>query len=127
MIVLDNSALVDALTVDSASEALLDELVGQDLHIPHLLDYEFTHALRGMVLGRQIIPSRAEGAFIIKADMQFTRYPASVTGPRAWTLRDNFTAYDASYVALAEYLDCPLVTTDGKMKRGARTIEVRLY
>lgn len=39
---------------------------------------------------------------------------------RAWALRDRFTVYDAVYVALAESLSAPLVTTDGRLARGAR-------
>ena len=36
---------------------------------------------------------------------------------RVWELRDNLTAYDAAYVALAEIIDCPLVTADGRISR----------
>ena len=35
--------------------------------------------------------------------------------PRIWTLRNNLTAYDAAYVALAESLDAPLLTRDLKL------------
>jgi predicted nucleic acid-binding protein len=34
---------------------------------------------------------------------------------RVWELRDNLTAYDAAYVALAEAIDCPLVTVDARI------------
>ena len=43
------------------------------------------------------------------------RYPALPLLPRAFELRANVTAYDAMYVALAEALDCPLVTADARL------------
>lgn len=54
------------------------------------------------------------------------RYPDEFTGERAWALRDDVNGYDATYVALAEVLDCPLLTTDAKIARAARTVEVHL-
>jgi predicted nucleic acid-binding protein len=36
---------------------------------------------------------------------------------RAHELRANVTAYDAAYVALAEALDCPLITADKRLSR----------
>ena len=48
-------------------------------------------------------------------ELSLTRYPHDVLLFRVWELRDNLTAYDAAYVALAEALDAPLVTCDGKI------------
>ncbi|SDL69368.1 Predicted nucleic acid-binding protein, contains PIN domain [Glycomyces sambucus] len=127
MIVLDNSALVEALAGAAPSPELLADLTGGELHVPHLLDYEFQSALRGLLMGGRITRERAEGALLVKASLPFVRYPESVTGPRAWDLRDNLNPYDASYVALAELLDCPLATTDAKLERHVRTVAVRLY
>ena len=36
---------------------------------------------------------------------------------RIWDLRSNLTSHDAWYVAVAEALDCPLATLDGKLSR----------
>jgi predicted nucleic acid-binding protein len=36
---------------------------------------------------------------------------------RVWALRNNLSAYDAFYVALAEVLDAPLITRDGRLAR----------
>ncbi len=60
--------------------------------------------------------------------MTLARYPHTTLLPRIWELRQNVTAYDAAYIALAETLDAPLITTDAKLARasGIRT-EVELY
>lgn len=50
-------------------------------------------------------------------DLPLTRYPHAPFVGRAWALRENITAYDAAYVALAEALDAPLLTTDGRLAR----------
>ena len=46
-----------------------------------------------------------------------TRYPVFSLLDRVWELRDNLSAYDASYVALAELLDCNLLTADARLSR----------
>ena len=46
-----------------------------------------------------------------------TRYPVFLLLDRVWELRDNLSAYDASYVALAESLDCNLMTADARLSR----------
>jgi predicted nucleic acid-binding protein len=38
---------------------------------------------------------------------------------RAYELRANVSAYDSAYVALAEALDCPLVTVDERLARAS--------
>jgi predicted nucleic acid-binding protein len=44
------------------------------------------------------------------ADLRLKRYSHRILLPRIWELRDNLTAYDAAYLALAEVLDAPLIT-----------------
>ena len=124
---LDNSALVEGLIGQGPHAELRETLSGSELHVPHLIDYEFRNALRGLLLGRKINRAHAAGAQLIKDSLPLIRYPESATGQRAWDLRDNLNPYDASYVALAEQLQCPLVTTDAKLERHVQTVEVRLY
>ncbi|MBE1585473.1 type II toxin-antitoxin system VapC family toxin [Nonomuraea angiospora] len=120
MIVIDSSALVEALAGDAPADELLTRVAENRLHIPYLLDYEFRNAMRGLLLGGKISEARAEGARIVKAGLPFTRHADDVTAERAWDLRANFNGYDATYVALAEALDCTLVTTDEKIYKVAR-------
>ncbi|MEJ7796936.1 MAG: PIN domain-containing protein [Solirubrobacteraceae bacterium] len=47
---------------------------------------------------------------------------------RALQLRDNLSAYDAAYVALAEALGCPLLTRDLRLAKSSGqlvSIEIR--
>jgi predicted nucleic acid-binding protein len=95
VIVLDNSVLVEALVAPSPSKALLTMISTEQLHVPHLLDYEFSDTLRGLVLGKKISSPRAEGARLVKQSLLVTRHPDQVTGGRAWDPRGNLNAYDA--------------------------------
>jgi predicted nucleic acid-binding protein len=60
------------------------------------------------------LPQRAEAARATLAAVRLTRCPYQSLLPRVWELRANAGVYDALYLALAEELDCPLVTTDTK-------------
>ncbi|MDR8413938.1 type II toxin-antitoxin system VapC family toxin [Nonomuraea sp. 3-1Str] len=120
MIVIDSSALVEALAGDAPADELLARVAESRLHIPYLLDYEFRNAMRGLLLGGKISEARAEGARTVKAGLPFIRHADDLTADRAWDLRANFNGYDATYVALAEMLDCVLVTTDEKIYKVAR-------
>ena len=62
-------------------------------------------------------PDRAAEAFADLADFDLRRHPHLDFLTRAWKLRENVTAYDAVYVALAEALDAPIVTCDAPLAR----------
>ncbi len=84
---------------------------------PHVIDAEVIHALRGMVLRHRLMPGRAAAAVSDFLALPIERYPHRDLLFRAWQLRENFTAYDACYVALAEVLDIPLLTRDARLAR----------
>lgn len=87
----------------------------ETLHAPHLLDVEVTQTLRRYVAAGTLAVSRAEEALLDLTDLRVRRYPHLLFLRRVWELRDNLTAYDALYVALAETLDATLVTCDRKI------------
>jgi predicted nucleic acid-binding protein len=123
-LVLDASAVVEYLRwsdVGARVAELIDD-PGATLHIPHLCPIEVTSALRGLVLARKLDPRRAEAALQDLADLPATRYPSEPLLPRVWSLRSNFTAYDGTYLALAEALDATLVTADRKQAPRYRRI-----
>ncbi len=112
MIVLDASAAVLALLNDGdARRSLANEAVA----IPHLADSEVTQALRAQVLRGQIGADDAGAALARWMRLGLRRYGVVGLIARLWELRDNLTAYDATYVALAEVLACELVTADARL------------
>lgn len=116
MLVIDTSAALAALTASDPPPGLLERLAADsDLHAPHLIDTEFLHALRRMTISGQISQERAADARTDFADLALTRYPHQPLSDRIWELRHNLTAYDATFVALAETLDAILVSCDGRL------------
>jgi predicted nucleic acid-binding protein len=114
MIVVDASAAISALAnAGPARQALANE----QLHAPHLVDAEVASGLRRLVAsGRRTAVGVLPMLEAWRA-LGLTRYPMLGMLDRVWELRDNLSAYDACYVALAELLDCPLLTADVGMAR----------
>jgi len=120
VIVVDCSVLVDALTAADDAATLHARMAGEDLHAPALLDFEVVAALRGLVLGNHLSPARAEDALTDLDDLAIERWSSSDgLRRRACQLRHNVSAYDAAYIALAEALDCPMLTRDAKLQNSA--------
>ena len=129
MIVVDASALLEVLLRTPAAKAVEGRLFarGQSLHAPHLLDVEVAQVVRRYTAARQIDAERGHEALTDLADFPLRRYPHEFLLPRIWALRNNLTAYDAAYVALAEALDAPLLTRDQRLAAAAghrATVEV---
>jgi len=109
--------VVDAGVVVELLAGNLDpaRLGGDDLAAPHLIDSEVTHVLRGL-LGRGVLSAvQAEAAMQGFAALTITRFAADWLRPRMWQLRHNLSAYDATYVALAEMLGATLLSTDARL------------
>ena len=118
MIVIDASAVVDVLTGAQGCDRLWAHLAGEELHAPALIDYEFVSALRGLTRGRHLSAGRAGDALTDFEVLPVHRWEAAAAlRRRAFGLRENLTAYDAAYVALAEGLGCALVTRDARLAR----------
>jgi len=115
MVVVDASALVEVLTAGAASDALYARLRGEELHAPHVVDLEVTHALRRLDRTRALETSRCSQALLFLRAMSLFREPHEPLLERCWELRANLTAYDAAYVALAEALEAPLITRDARL------------
>jgi predicted nucleic acid-binding protein len=121
MIVVDASAALEALLHTPAAAAVAQRLFnpGETLHAPHLIDVEVTQVLRRYTMAGEIDPERCRTALADLADFPMSRYPHDFLLSRVWELRDNLTAYDAVYVALAEVLDAPLLTRDQRLALAA--------
>lgn len=129
MIVVDTSAVVDALTGLVGSDELRKALIEDELHAPDLVDYEVVAALRGLNKGGKLSDARAMDALTDFSDLFIQRWPfGNELRRRAFEMRANLSVYDAAYVVLAEALNCPLLTRDHRLKRAAGDlirIEVR--
>lgn len=116
--VIDASALVAVVgTRASEQDPRLVKRVEQltTIHVPDLFLVETYHALRGMLIGKVISEERAEIGRTLIDQMPTVATSTFELRSRTWSLRHNFTCYDASYIALAEALDAPLITTDSKL------------
>lgn len=123
MIVADASALIDLL-LNRPSAAATIEAIGERraIHAPHLVETEVLHALRRWVARGQLDAGRAKAALGDLGDLPLVHHAHAPLRERVWSLRDRLTAYDATYVALAEALDATLVTADGRLARAARRL-----
>lgn len=119
MIVLDASAILEVLLQTAAGASVTERILapGSTLHVPHLMDVEVAQVLRRFVARGEIDPERARQALEDLGDLPLQRYAHDVLLPRVWELRQNLTAYDAVYVALAEALEATLLTRDGRIFR----------
>ena len=117
MIVIDASALIEALLATGVGARVRARFFREEvtLQAPHLLDLEIVHVLRRGCLIGDLRPSRAAEALADLSELRMVRHPHEPYVPRIWQLRHSLTAYDAAYVALAEALESPLITCDGRL------------
>lgn len=117
MIVVDASAVLELLLKRPLANAVAERLfdTGETLHAPHLIDIETVHVLRRYArIGEQ----QADRLWLALDDfysLQIQRYSHTMLLPRIWELRHNVTAYDATYIALAELLGAALLTCDRRL------------
>jgi predicted nucleic acid-binding protein len=114
VIVVDASAALSGLLNDGPARR---SLATDQLHAPHLIDSEVASGLRRRVAARQVTADNGWAALDTWRRLGLTRYAGYPLLERVWQLRDNLSAYDAGYVALAESLGCPLVTADVRLSQ----------
>lgn len=114
MIVADASAVVAALLNDGPAR---QSLSSQPVHAPHLVDAEVLSVLRRLNLAGRLDQHLAETMIGALAQLGIRRHGGTGLLLRIWGLRGNLSAYDASYVALAESLRCPLLSADRRLAR----------
>jgi predicted nucleic acid-binding protein len=129
-LILDASAAVDlVLGREPMASWVRDELRAADrIRAPHVIDTEVLGAVRRIVLARGI-PSRRGGAALEDfAALPIVRFPHRRLLRRVWAMRESISAADGFYVALAEALEAPLVTTDASLARAhGLEIEIRTF
>ena len=115
--VLDASAVVEWLMGSERGDAVVAQMLDDpdgSFFAPDLLDVEVVQAFRRLARSGAVSDARATGAVELLEALPVERRPAGILVSRMWTLRDNLSAYAAAYVALAEALDCPLLTCDAR-------------
>lgn len=121
MIVIDATAAVELVLMTETGVRVADRLFSTEetVHAPELLDLEVAQVLRKLTLRGEIFPERADRAYSDFLNLSVTRHSHQPLQTRVWQLRENFSAYDAAYVALAEAFDASLMTFDQRLVRAA--------
>jgi predicted nucleic acid-binding protein len=110
--VVDAGVIVELVANDLDPDRLGDE----ELAVPHLIDSEVTNVLRRLVLRKFLTEAQGTAAMNGFVGLTLTRFPADWLRSRIWALRHNLSAYDATYVALAEMTGATaLLTTDARL------------
>lgn len=119
MIVVDASVLANAIGDDGADgeRARVELAAAKGIAAPDLVDVETVAVLRKRWIGGTVSARRFSVAIDDLEAIDLDRYPTLALVRRAYELRNNLTAYDAIYVALAELLGCELVTGDKKLEK----------
>jgi predicted nucleic acid-binding protein len=118
VIVADASVILEIILATSDGLLLAHRLrPAVVLHAPHLLDLEVAQVLRRLLSRSQITEAQARRSLQTLPELPIERYPHLPLLPRIWELRSNLTAYDAAYLSLAEILEMPLWTRDGRLSR----------
>lgn len=127
--VVDASVIVDVLLRVPGVDALDARIFSgnAELHAPHLLDVEVAHVLRKYANRGEVSAARGKAALAQLERFPITRHSHDALLQRMWMLRQNVSAYDAAYVALAEGLDATLCTRDASLaKTSGHTAQIEL-
>jgi predicted nucleic acid-binding protein len=119
MIVLDASALVELLLGTESGRSIASRIADPEvaLHVPHVADLEVAQTLRRFVRDGDLDAEASSSALENLQALDVQRHAHEPLLGRIWALRENLTAYDAAYVALAEVLDATLLTCDARLSR----------
>lgn len=121
LLVVDASAVIELLKRTAAGEQVAAALVDHSASAPHLLDVELLSWLMRVRRAREIDDEEAGRHLADIPALPIARVVHTTVLDEAYSLRDNLSAYDALYAALAWRLDCGLLTADRGMARGAQT------
>jgi len=118
-IVVDASVIVDLVLARERASAIAERIQGCTLHAPHVIDLEVAQGIRRNWILGFIYGARLDAAVSAALDLPINRYSHRPLIPRIMALRENVTAYDGAYVALAEELGLPLITLDAHLARSS--------
>ena len=121
MIVIDASSIAEVLLQSPKAARIVGRVFspGGSVHAPHLIDIEIVSIVRRYFLRGDVSEARGAQMLDIFKALPIERHDHEALIPRIWQLRNNLSAYDATYVALAEGLTAPLVTSDRRLANAA--------
>lgn len=120
MIVADASAIVEVLLARPLAETVRVALASHpELHVPEHFHVEALSALRRYSVRGELSERRASVALAALTELRAIRYPVIELADAVWDLRDELTAFDAAYLALARRLSVQLITLDGGLANAA--------
>jgi predicted nucleic acid-binding protein len=126
-VVIDASALAEVVARSPRAPAVEAAFAGEDLVAPDLIGAEVLSVLRGWLLRSMIDEPAAGRAVTNLVTAPVRRYVTSGLERDIWAMRQNVSAYDATYVALARVVGCPLLTLDRRLAAAPQLgIEVRV-
>jgi predicted nucleic acid-binding protein len=118
VIVVDASVVAAALMSQSAEGNWSEDLLtSEQLAAPALLPAEVANVLRRAARAGDVSSDVASLGHALLLELEIELFPYRPVAERIWELRENLSSYDAWYVALAEALDAPLATLDGRLRR----------
>ncbi|MDR6971680.1 type II toxin-antitoxin system VapC family toxin [Leifsonia shinshuensis] len=119
--VLDCSAVVALLATDGLRAFEESEELAECIFVaPHLIDPEFVSAMRRHTRRQPEKAQQSELAIQAFYRLEIVRMEHEPLWQEAWRWRENLTAYDSMYVALARLLDVPLLTADERLASAAQ-------
>ncbi|MBA1835322.1 type II toxin-antitoxin system VapC family toxin [Corynebacterium wankanglinii] len=115
--ILDTSAAIELLLRTDKGDQVLELVSAEDaeIHAPHLLVTEVVQVMRRQVRSNVLDVSRAAESLSILSELGIQFHGHLPLMARTWQLRENVSAYDATFIALAETLNQPLVTADARL------------
>ena len=120
MLVVDASCLYEVLTATPQAPLIVERLAADTDHAaPHVIDVEVMGVVRAHTFTGRLDATAAQQAVDDLRDWPGERFGHRALLARAWELRHSLRGWDAFYVALAEALDSPLVTLDGRLARAS--------
>ncbi len=124
-VVIDASAVVEALLGTAAGVAVRVRMRGCELHAPAHLDAEVLSALGRLHRAGELAAAAVAGALAELAAAPIQRHPLARLLSGAWDARDQLRLVDALYVELAASLgSLPVLTTDGRLARASVLAEL---
>ncbi|MGH2863198.1 MAG: type II toxin-antitoxin system VapC family toxin [Solirubrobacteraceae bacterium] len=123
-VILDASALVEALIGGRLGTAVRARLLGCDLHAPAHLDAGVLSALGRLHRAGKLEAATVAGLLKRLAEAPVARHAVADLLSGAWAMRDQVRLVDALYLELASSLGATVVSTDGRLARASAEVEL---